>query len=395
MRTGTALVWTRGLVAVGAGALLLAAGSRPARADVAQDQAYAQKLFQRLTGTPLLLTDQALADMTKLVTAGDLKGAAHIATTDASFYDVTVRDVATPMSVKDGSPLAGLNDFQATFIGAARDDLDARTLLTGSYLYEAFDDLGLPPVDSGNNDHFTQFDTKGFSPNRNLRKVDSQYPDIPEQAGLLTSRAWAEAHYNAGTNRRSVRMAIDQFLCTPIEQWRDHGLLDYHVHRDVDRHPGGDPSDYQNRCRNCHAPMDGMVGAFARFDYVNGHITHSGPDRVAPKYNQHAYVYPDGYITLDDSWVNYATVDQNTQFGWRGATEGQGINAFGTMLASSRAFSRCMTKRAFQEICRRAPVDSEAPLIETLTDGFEGGGYKLRALFEAVATQDACIGRND
>jgi hypothetical protein len=116
-----------------------------------------------------------------------------------------------------------------------------------------------------------------------------------------------------------------------------------------------------------------------------------GPNGLASKMNKNAQMYPQGYQTQDDSWFNQANQHQNTSFGWRGPLSGNGLNAFATMISNAHKFSSCMTTRVFREVCKRDPASSEAPLIETLANGFESGGYKLRGLFQTVATQPACM----
>lgn len=376
---------------------LLAAGFVPCfvQADGVRtdDEHYVQRLFQRLTGSPLSKKDPEFKAMMSEMTSGDLKRVAHVATSQLGFYDVTLRNWVAPMSNVDQAQQVDLNDFQATIIGAVRDDLDARTILTGNYLYSAFDDLGLPPVSHDNNDHYAEFDKRGLSLGRYLQRVEPQWSDMPEYAGIFTSRGWGQAHYNAGTNRRSVEYAFQVFLCTPIAKWKDSGISDYHVRRDVDRNPSGDPGDYQNRCRHCHAPMDAMAGAFARFDFLGGKLTYYAPPQVAPKYNQNNHVFTRGFQTRNDTWINYAKKNHNTALGWRGATEGQGLLPFAQMIADAKGFGKCMATKVFKELCRRTPVKEENNLIENLAQEFEDNGFRIKSLFENVATQEACISR--
>ncbi|HUP57186.1 MAG TPA: DUF1585 domain-containing protein, partial [Bdellovibrionota bacterium] len=156
--------------------------------------------------------------------------------------------------------------------------------------------------------------------------------------------------------------------------------------------PGGNPANYATQCRSCHALMDGMGGAFARFDFVGNSLVWFGPNGVAPKMNKNGNVYPQGYLTLDDVWINMATQHHNQAFGWRGQVQGKGIKEFGSMLANAKKFGQCMTQRVFKEVCKRDPQPDDAGMISTLADDFEAGGYKLRALFQKVAVHPACLG---
>ena len=92
-------------------------------------------LFRRITGVPLNNQDPRLLQMAQLIENGEDQKAAAIATEDVYFYQVTLKNMAAVMSNRTETPYVGLDDFQATFIGAVRDELDARTLLTGNYLY--------------------------------------------------------------------------------------------------------------------------------------------------------------------------------------------------------------------------------------------------------------------
>ncbi len=378
---------------------LLTACTALADAPTPDPVGYARKLFQRLAGVPILPTDSRYAALTAAATKGDYKSAAAIATADDGFYSTTVRDMAAIMDNKDGSPLLVLDDFQATMIGATRDDLDARTLLTGDYSYREPASAGLPEPALNANDHYAQIDSSFLNLNKTLVKSSPQWPTSAtpngqpmEAAGLLTSRGWAANYYSAGTNRRSVAFSMQIFLCSPIASWKNPSIDDFHIRRDVSRIPGGDPTVFQTTCRGCHGPMDAFGGAFAHFDYdvPNTTFNYLGQSVIAPKYNQNANTYPDGWITRDDSFVNMLA--DNAQFGWRSPATGRGINDFGNLLANSEQFSRCMATRSFKEVCRRSPTSDEQNLIQTLATNFEKGGYHLKSLFQDVAISPACMG---
>lgn len=356
---------------------------------------FGKKLFQRLAGSPLMPTDARYSAYYQKISSGDLKGAAAVATADDGFYATTVRDVAAIMDNKDGSALVAMDDFQATFIGATRDDLDARTLLTGNYLYRAPASLSFPEPSLSDNQHYLAIDQASSNLNKTLVQTTPQWPTAPapmESAGLLTSRGWASTYYSAGTNRRAVAFSMQIFLCSPITTWRNASIDDYHVRRDVSRIPGGDPKVFQTTCRACHGPMDGFGGAFVHFDFdvPSATFNYLGPQTVASKYNQNANTYPDGWITTDDSWVNL--VADNPQFGWRTQPSGNGITEFGNLLANSAQFGRCMATRGFKEICRRSASSAEQELIQELATHFESGGYDLKSLFQDVAISPPCLG---
>ena len=352
-----------------------------------------QLLFRRLTGVPLLATDTRAKGFDDLVQAGKLKEAAAIATADKNFLAVTVRDWAAPFSNRDESPVVELDDLQALFIGVVRDNLDARLLLTGTFRYEGAPNLGLTAVGTNNNKHYIELAAGRVDYNTSLVKKEPQWPVEMGSSGALTTRSWATAHFDAGTNRRPTEYAIKEFLCTPKEKWKDAGLPDMRVRQDVDRKPEGDPNMYLMECRSCHAGLDGLSGAFASYDYVNGNLSYYGSMRVAPKMYQNGDVYPRGYRTTDDSWVNLLTQHHNESFGWRGALDGMGLNEFGKMLSNSKAFSECMVQRVFKTVCRRTmTMEEKQSHLSKMASQFEADGYKLKNLFEEVATQPLCLG---
>jgi hypothetical protein len=276
-------------------------------------------------------------------------------------------------------------------LGVARDDIDARTLLSGNFTY-VVRASGLPPVSADNNEHYEAADRGNVDLKAMLERREPQREGIWEAAGVLTSRAWGSAHASAGTNRRAVEYTFREFLCATKDQWKDHGVPDTFVRRDVSRAPGEDPAEYQNRCRSCHGIMDGLSGTFARFDFRGTRLIYLGPNAVAAKLNQHPEVYPEGWVVTDDTWVNFATRNQNTAFGWRGATQGRGIREFGEMVAGATGFGRCMAKRAFREVCRRDLEGTEgAALQDRLAAQFEADGYRLKSLFRKVAMVPGCI----
>jgi hypothetical protein len=209
-------------------------------------------------------------------------------------------------------------------------------------------------------------------------------------AGALTTRAWASAYYNMGTNRLGVKYAIDAFLCVPITTWKLRGLPDSYIRRDVTREPGGNPSDFQNDCRGCHAAMDAMGGAFAKLDFVENQFLVQAKG-VAAKMNQKGEIYPAGFVTTDDSWINMLGNHPTVNFGWRGAMKGNGIHEFGEMLANSGAFSRCMVQKVFAEVCGQSIFEAAPDRLAPLTSDFESDGYNLKNLFGKVAIENACI----
>ena len=346
------------------------------------------KFFLRLTGAPVPTFHPRFRRVVSLITQGRLVDAAMTVTEDPNFLQTRVRNFAAPFTNLNYSPNEPLNDLQALIIGITRDQLDARLLLTGNIRYVGSPRAGLPPPSLANNEHYLRFEQAGMSFLTDLEREDDQWPenDVPA-AGALTTRAWAKVYYDAGTNRRALKHSLDVFLCAPIEQWKKRGLPDFFVRRDVDRAPSGDPSNYQNHCRNCHSAQDALGGAFAKVDFVGGALTFI-TEGVAAKMNNNPHFYPEGYVTTDDSWTNLIT---HMPYGWRAPMAGRGLHTYAELLAQSRAFGQCMVSKVFKEVCGRV-IETDAPqLVGPLTDGFEQSTYDLKKLFATVASKTECI----
>lgn len=359
-------------------------------ADWTPNEIYTQKLFGRLTGSVVPKTSPRFKKALSLVNAAKYFEAAKVVAQEDNFLEVRVRNFAAPFSSKDSSPLEPLNDLQALIIGVVRDEIDARQIVSGNIRYAGAAALGLPPVSRSNNDHYAAFESAGRSLAYDLDLVEDQWPDLDLGAGLYTTRQWAKINYDAGTNRRSVKNSFEQFLCTPIDSWKTRGLPDDFIRRDVDRAPGGNPSTFQNFCRNCHAPMDGFAGAFAKVDFMSDSFSFT-PNAIVAKMNQNGETYPAGFVTTDDSWVNMLKYGSAADFGWRGPIEGQGIKAFSEMVANSSAYSRCMVKKTFDEVCGGSIVEAAPGLLDKMTTDFESNGYNLKYLFEKLAASSECL----
>lgn len=396
----------------------------PSLAQALSPKEKAKLMLQRLTSTRFPGDHPLLAEMESRIASGDKVGAARLATGEDGFYNLTVKDFAAKMSTRDETTQAPLSDFVAAIIGVTRDQTDARELLHGDFYYKGDPALtptvtGLPDVRQNmladvikSNNHYNDLSL------RNLRQVLRRYDGQqtvngadavvahPEPSGILSSRGWLEAHATAGTNRRLVEFALREFLCIPITDAADATGPDDIVGRDVDRYPGGSNQKFQTSCKSCHTVLDGMRPAFARFDF-DGFVRHSGVmpntgatnninadgNGIARKYNQNAGVFAGGFTTVNTNWSNYANYGANTEyFGWRGSLTGAGLQQFGVMVSNSQAFSKCMVKRAFRQVCKRSVITGEKSFVAQQAQAFETDGYKLRGLFERVAASRECLG---
>lgn len=411
----------------------------------------AKWMIERLTGIKWSPDAPQVQQMAQRISSGDKIGAAKVATALPQFYSVTVKEMAARMSTRAESVREPLNDFSASFIGITRDNTDARELLYGNFYY-AF--TGTPALPAGvtvtsrietpgdltrnmllSNAHFADLENANINVHEYLTKVTTGQR-IPtsmttnvatpaaDAAGVLTQRTFLAAHAIAGTNRRLVEYTFREFMCMPIQGWADTSASDIRVGMDIDRMPGGDPQKYLTSCKGCHTVMDGFRGAFARWDFnptVNG-VLHSlsgvttgnfqpvnsdATRQVMRKMNRDTapaatmfVMYQGGWNTRDTSFVNNADRGVNsTIFGWRGlapdgaalSSNSSGTNAFGRLVANSKRFSQCMAKRIWDQVCNYSLPDLEQDvLFVSLALEFEQNGYKLKDLFETIATHPKC-----
>jgi hypothetical protein len=145
--------------------------------------------------------------------------------------------------------------------------------------------------------------------------------------------------------------------------------------------------------------MDGFRGAFAKYDFDRNFVNYDfdpgpGTNSVDRKMNVNNSTFSGGYATVDNSWINNARNPANAQrFGWRGVVDsGIGVRQFARAVANSRAFSKCMVKRVFREVCRRPVANFELGMVESMADSFESSGYSMRGLFEEMAVRPECLG---
>lgn len=357
----------------------------------------AQQTFQRIAGYPLPSDDPRIIEMADLFEKGAGIEAARIAMQDPQFLRTSLRHVTAPLVNKEETHFVDFNDSEALIIGITNDDLDARLILTGNFFYKGKNGVVSSAYSPNNNLHFRDIYDNGADLSQALERVSPQRSDITDAAGILTTRAYAEAFYRMGTNRRAVEFTFKNFLCAPIQNWRDTSLSDFRVRRDVDRAPGGNPVTYQQVCRGCHGPMDAMGGAFARLDFqnVNDQTTQGIPSArlffsgsgLADKMNQNPTVYPDGHITTDDSWTNLLA--NNVSFGWSGNMKGKGINAFGKMISESKAYGECWAYRAINEVCRQ-DLPLKDPFVQDVAKTFVEKGYKIKDAFAAAVIHPQC-----
>jgi hypothetical protein len=355
----------------------------------------AKRIHDRLAGVPP--SESVLDAMEGELVAGNNLTAASIAMDNNAFYNVTLKNFATPWTNRDQTMFATLNDYTATVIGMIRDDVPFNQLLSADLVYTGDPVLGLPGNMQTSNDHYIALEEQGIDLKENLvPDVQSVVYGFPTSAsaGVMTSRAAAEAFFSAGTNRAMFRFTLLNHLCSDLEQVKDTTRAPDRVRQDVSRSPGGDSRIYMNSCVGCHSGMDPMAQAFAYYNYDSGTGSiQFTQDAVQPKYHINANTFKYGYVTPDDHWDNYWRSGQNALLGWDESRPGSGDGAksLGIELASSEAFARCQVTKVFRTVCLREPGNSlDHSRIDAITASFKTDNYNMKTAFAETAVY--CMG---
>jgi hypothetical protein len=373
-------------------ASLISGLANSAHAD-ARDQA--KRMHDRLAGVPP--SAAVLESMRSDIASDDAVAAAFTAMQNPNFYNVTLKNWATPWTNRDQTVFAPLNDYTATVIGMVRDDVPFNTLLSADLVYHANGARNAansvaPGYSAASNVHYEWLEDNGIDLSSSLKPdLQSNLLGIPPQAaaGIMTTRAAAEAFFVAGTNRAMFRFTLLNHLCNDLEQVKDITRSPDRIRQDVSRSPGGDSRIFLNNCVGCHAGMDPLAQAFAyyQFNESTGRLEYT-QGNVQPKYFINSETFSPGYITPDDHWDNYWRTGQNSLLGWESGQPGSGNGAksMGEELAGSDAFAACQVKKAFRMVCLRDPVDSnDRTQIETMTNNFRNGGYLMKPVFAEAA----------
>ncbi|RJG16144.1 DUF1585 domain-containing protein [Alcanivorax profundi] len=388
---------TRGIVLATMALLLSTQGQASSR-----DQA--QRIHNRLAGVP---ADASTLDtMASMIDgAGGPQAAAELAMEHPAFYNVTLKQFAAPWTNEAQDVFVPLNDYTATVIGAIRDDVDFRRILYADLLYVG---NASPAAAADNNAHYRNLENQHADLKEVLQPTSqvSQYGTPAEAvAGVLTSRAAAQAFFYAGTNRAMFRFTLMNHMCRDLEQVKDVNRPSDRIRQDVSRSPGGDSRIFRNNCIGCHSGMDPMAQAFAYYDWQGDqegdggrmlYNTSSDPDtgtRVQGKYLINSNNFPWGYITPDDRWDNYWREGTNANLGWDSTGQGYGNGAasLGRELAHSDTFATCQAEKVFEAVCLRKPADStDTQQVASMTTAFKNNNYRMKSLFADAAVY--CMG---
>lgn len=376
----------------------------------------AKRIHERLTGVPPNQTD--LTEMAnRLGTDPTGVTAAQYAVDTSSrrseFYTTRLKNFFVQYTNIDDDPLPFLNDAAATMIGMVRDGVPFDQVLYGDLLY-----VPAAGYSRTSNANYEAMDRNHADlSNTNVLRASTQSANSPSDAvsgtpgvaGVLTTRAWGEAYYSAGTNRRVTRSITMNFLCRDLEEMKDTTLSPDRIRQDVTRSPGGDSSIFLSSCIGCHTGMDPMTGAFAYYEWVNDHlaysnrIQHDPANGVLHKYLINSGNFPEGYVTRDDNWENYWREGKNAALGWGLATPssgsvapasattatGNGPQSVGREYASTKAFAVCQVERVYKDVCRHEPISDHNDKLKTLETDFMTS-FDMKDVF--VRTAAMCKG---
>ncbi len=412
----------------------------------APSTAVLNKMVDLIDGTTTVAASDypnAVANATLGASAGEI-AAAYVAMENKNFYNATLVNLITPWTnearavfPEDMDDEGILNDYTTTVIGVVRDDDDFRKILFDDVLY--IGNTSRPELSTGysysSNAHFQQLQDSGLNlgfvqnPNPTVVGPDSVDPanDVllkvsqaantggvlnnTQTAGVMTTRAGAKAFFVDGTNRAMFRFTVLNHLCNDMEQLKDATLPADRIRQDVSRSPGGDSRIYMNECIGCHTTMDPMTQAFAYYEYNKSTTTLEFTDGVVQAKNLiNADNFKPGYITTDDSWINYWRQGKNSVVGdnvtpntsipnWNATPltvvdgEGSGAKSMGQELAYSEMFARCQVEKVFQAVCLRKPGNStDHTAVNSILSNFKssymvnsGPGYELKQVFAETA----------
>jgi hypothetical protein len=357
----------------------------------------AARLYGRITGVPP--SASVLAQLSADIAQGNSGAiaAAQLAMQNPSFYNVTLRNFAAPMSNKAQSQFVPLNDYTALIIGMIRDNVPFNTVLTADLLYVG-NTAGAPAYSPANNDHYQYLDDNGVDLSQALQPAtQSGLLGLPTAAtaGVMTTAAGASAYFYKGTNRAMVRFTMINYMCNDLPQVMDITRPPDRIRQDPTRSPGGDSRIFLNSCIGCHSGMDALAGAFAYYDFnVTTNEMVYTPGVVQGKYSINTANFPDGYVTVDDGWKNYWRTGSNQVMGWSSALPGTGNGAkgFGQEIAGSQLFATCQVQKVFQAMCLRPPsTAADLAQVTQITADFVSANYNMKTAFAESAVY--CMGQ--
>ncbi|MEM8767300.1 MAG: PepSY-associated TM helix domain-containing protein [Pseudomonadota bacterium] len=360
----------------------------------------AKRIYDRIAGVPPdEATITAMADLLDNGNQTDAVAAAMMATEADEFYTVTLKNFAAPWTNRDQSVFVPLNDYTATVVGMVRDNYDFREILRADVICVGRNTS--PGYSRTSNAHYEALERSGASLKDELdcTTPQSSLTGVPATAtaGVMTTRAAAKAFFIDGTNRAMFRFTLMNHMCNDLEQVKDVTRVPDRIRQDVSRSPGGDSRLFLNGCIGCHSGMDPLAGAYAYYDYAydvdadpdgeSGQIVYTD-GAVASKYFNNDNNFEHGFITTDDSWLNYWRDGQNALLGWNTSlpASGNGAKSMGWELSNSDAFAQCQVEKVFENVCLH-PVEDDADRaqITSMVSSFRANNYNLKQVYAESA----------
>jgi len=359
----------------------------------------AKRLHDRLVGVPP--SAAVLDSMTTKIQGGDAIGAANEAMENPAFYNTTVRQLAAPWTNREQTVYVDLNDTIATVVGMVRDDIPFDQVLHQDIVYTGSANATGIAYSQTDNDHYLDLQLNRVDLSDPANLVQQQQSALPgtqlasgQSAGIMTTRGFAEAFLVAGTNRAAVRFAALNLMCMDQEDLRDLTAHPDRIRQDVTRSPGGDSNIFLNDCLTCHAGLDALAGGFAYYDFDEDEQRLIYTDgAVQPKYVQDGGVFPFGFETQDDSWINYWRDGANQFVGWNapGGGAGNGAKSLGMELGQTRQFAECQVKNVFEQVCFRAPNGAaDLQAVEDIATIFEANNRSMKRVYAETGVY--CMG---
>jgi hypothetical protein len=382
-----------------AGALVLLGTNAQAQTFPPPNPDQATRIYNRIAGIP-----PTAAQLAQMRGSSDAVTAALIATNDPAFYNNTIRNMAAPWTNRDQSVFVPLNDYTATVIGMVKENVPFNTLLSADLVYIGDSTSGSPAYSAGNNAMYDALDANNVDLSVHLvASTQSALSGIPAAAtaGVMTTRGAASAFFINGTNRAMFRFTMLNHLCNDMQLVMDTTRPPDRIRQDVTRSPGGVSTLFLNNCIGCHSGMDPMAQAFAFYNFTGtdptmtdttGTIVYTA-GQVQPKYSINNTNFPQGFVTLDDSWNNRWRTGPNFILGWSATLPGSGNGAksLGTELENSAAFTSCQVTRVFKDVCLRAPnTAADFTQLNSMISSFQSHNYSLRQAFAEGAAY--CMG---
>jgi hypothetical protein len=277
-----------------------------------------------------------------------------------------------------------------------RDNVPFNTVLSADLVYTG-NAPGAPAYSPANNNHYQYLDNNNVDLSKVLQQqTQSSLTGIPSGAvaGVMTTFGGASAFFSLGTNRRMVRFTMMNYMCDDLNQIMDITRPPDRIRQDPSRSPGGDSRTFLNNCIGCHSGMDALAGAFAyyNFDTTANQLVYT-PGAVQPKYAINTANFPNGHVTVDDSWSNYWRQGPNALLGWSSSLpgSGNGAKAFGQEVENSSQFATCQVQKVFQAMCLRAPANAaDRAQISQMTASFVSSSYNMKTVFAQSAVY--CMG---